>query len=232
MVIAFLTANYIIVIMCYDFHLEKIDNWPFELTEKGRPMLSDTLATGLAHYEIGPKIRALRKKKKLGLVQLGEHTGLSPGMLSKIERGTLFPTLPTLLRIALVFGVGLEHFFVESKARPAIAVIRKRDRVRLPDRPDATSPSYIFESLDFPVTDRKVEAFFAEFPLQAKASEPHQHDGAELIYVIKGRLMVNVDGDDIALDAGDAMYFDSSAPHSYRREGRPSCSAIVVIAPK
>jgi transcriptional regulator with XRE-family HTH domain len=195
-------------------------------------MLSDTLATGLAHYEIGPKIRALRKNKKLGLVQLGEHTGLSPGMLSKIERGTLFPTLPTLLRIALVFGVGLEHFFVESKERPPIAVIRKRDRIRLPDRPDATSPSYLFESLDFPVTDRKIEAFFAEFPPQAKASEPHQHDGAELIYVIKGRLMVNVDGDDIALDAGDAMYFDSSAPHSYRREGRPSCSAIVVVAPK
>ena len=72
-------------------------------------MLSETLATGLEHYKIGPKIRALRLKKKLGLVQLGEHTGLSPGMLSKIERGALFPTLPTLLRIALVFGFGLEH---------------------------------------------------------------------------------------------------------------------------
>ena len=57
-------------------------------------MLSETLAAGLEHYKIGPKIRALRLKKKLGLVQLGEHTGLSPGMLSKIERGALFPTLP------------------------------------------------------------------------------------------------------------------------------------------
>ena len=195
-------------------------------------MLTETLATGLAHYAIGPKIRAMRQKKKLGLVQLGEHTGLSPGMLSKIERGALFPTLPTLLRISLVFGVGLEHFFVESKERPAIAVVRKRDRVSLPDRPDQTTPSYLFESLDFPVTDRKIEAFFADFPLQAKPSEPHRHDGAELIYVIKGQLVVNVDGDDIALEAGDAMYFDSSAPHAYRREGRSSCSAIVVIAPK
>ena len=62
--------------------------------------------------------------------------------------------------------------------------------------------------------------------------EPHRHDGAELIYVIKGQLVVNVDGDDIALEAGDAMYFDSSALHAYRREGRSSCSAIVVIAPK
>ena len=180
-------------------------------------MLSDTLATGLAHYEIGPKIRALRQRKKLGLVQLGEHTGLSPGMLSKIERGALFPTLPTLLRIALVFGVGLEYFFVESKERPALAVICKRDRVRLPDRPDQATPSYLFESLDFPVTDRKIEAFFAEFPMQSKPSEPHRHEGAELIYVIKGRLVVNVDGDDIALEAGDAMYFDSSAPHATAR---------------
>jgi transcriptional regulator with XRE-family HTH domain len=193
-------------------------------------MLSETLATGLEHYKIGPKIRALRLKKKLGLVQLGEHTGLSPGMLSKIERGALFPTLPTLLRIALVFGVGLEHFFVESNERTAVAVIRKGDRLRLPNRPDEAPPSYLFESLDFPVTDRKMEAFLAEFPIQSKPSTPHQHEGAELIYVIKGQLVVNIDGEDFVLDTGDAMYFDSSAPHNYRREGRTSCSAIVVIA--
>ena len=195
-------------------------------------MLSETLATGLEHYNIGPKIRALRLNKKLGLVQLGEHTGLSPGMLSKIERGQLFPTLPTLLRIALVFGVGLEHFFVESQERPAVAVIRKRDRLRLPDRPGDLSPSYFFESLDFPVVDRKMEAFFAEFPTQSKPSEPHRHEGAELIYVIKGQMVVNLDGDDIALNEGDAMYFDPTTPHSYRREGRSSCSAIVVVAPQ
>ena len=194
-------------------------------------MLSETLAAGLEHYKIGPKIRALRLKKKLGLVQLGEHTGLSPSMLSKIERSALFPTLPTLLRIALVFGVGLEHFFVESTDRPSVAVIRRRDRLRLPDRPDDAAPSYFFESLDFPVTDRKMEAFYAEFPVQSKPSEPHQHGGAELIYVIKGKLAVNVDGDDVVLEEGDAMYFDLGAPHSYRREGRSACAAIVVVAP-
>ena len=135
-------------------------------------------------------------------------------------------------QVALVFGVGLEHFFVESTERPAVAVIRKQDRLRLPDRPDESQPSYFFESLNFPVTDRKMEAFFAEFPMQALPSEPHQHDGAELIYVIKGQLVVNVDGDDIALDAGDAMYFDSSAPHGYGRGSRSPCTAIVVVCPK
>ena len=194
-------------------------------------MLSETLTAGLERYRIGPKVRALRLKKKLGLVQLGQHTGLSPAMLSKIERGQLFPTLPTLLRIALLFGVGLEHFFVDGEERPAVAVTRKRDRLRMPDRPDATAPAYFFESLDYPVTDRKLQAFHVEFPEPSKASEPHRHDGAELIYVLKGRLVVNVDGDETALDEGDAMYFDPGAPHSYRREGSSPCAAIVVVAP-
>ena len=74
-------------------------------------MLSDTLTAGLQKYAIGEKLRRLRLRKKMGLVELGRHTGLSAAMLSKIECGRLFPTLPTLLRIAMVFNVGLEHFF-------------------------------------------------------------------------------------------------------------------------
>ena len=112
-------------------------------------MLSETLSAGLAQYRIGPKIRALRVEKELGLAQLGAHTGLSPPMLSKIERGLLFPTLPTLLRIALVFGVGLDHFFTESAERPTVAVTRKKERLRLPDQPGADPPSYVFESSGF-----------------------------------------------------------------------------------
>ena len=81
-------------------------------------MLSATLNSGLTAYGIGGKIRTLRLKKKMGLVELGKHTGLSPAMLSKIERERLFPTLPTLLRIALVFSVGLEFFFAGSREQP------------------------------------------------------------------------------------------------------------------
>jgi transcriptional regulator with XRE-family HTH domain len=90
----------------------------------------------LETYGIGPRIRGLRTKKGLSLVQLGEHTGLSAGLLSKIERSQLIPTLPTLLRVAQVFGVGLEHFFVDSGEQPAVTVVRKKDRLRLPERPD------------------------------------------------------------------------------------------------
>ncbi len=195
-------------------------------------MLSDTLVEGLNRYEIGSKLRALRVQKKLGLVQLGEHTGLSPALLSKIERGNLFPTLPTLLRIAMVFGVGLEHFFVETEDRPSVAVTRKKDRLRLPDRPSEEAPSYFFESLDFSASDRKSDIFLAEFPRSAKPSEPHQHAGTEFIYVINGGLVVTIDGKDVVLGEGDAVHFDASAAHSYRLDDpQNSSAAIVVITP-
>src|SRR5215207_8311524 len=127
------------------------------------PMLSKTLQDGLNDYEIGAKIRALRLKKKIGLVDLGRHTGLSPAMLSKIERGRLFPTLPTLLRIALVFGVGLEYFFAGSRDKPLLTVVRKSERNRLPDRPDAQEVAYQSESLDYPATERRFNCYYAEF---------------------------------------------------------------------
>ena len=195
-------------------------------------MLSATLNQGLSEYAIGAKIRALRLKKKMGLVELGRHTGLSPAMLSKIERAKLHPTLPTLLRIALVFSVGLEYFFAGSREKPLVAVMRKADRVRLPDRPGARPPAYRFESLDFAATERKFDSYFAEFlPVAADALHPHAHPGVEFLYVLTGALVVRIDDEDHALAAGDSVYFDSSLPHAYRRTGARPCTAVVVTAP-
>jgi transcriptional regulator with XRE-family HTH domain len=203
----------------------------FDRGEKfgGRAMLTDTLSGGLAQYAIGPKIRSLRQAKKLGLVQLGAHTGLSPAMLSKIERGQVFPTLPTLLRIALVFGVGLEHFFIESSDRPVVAIVRAKDRLQLPVQPGKKMPAYFFESLDFPVNDRKLEGYFASFPAGAAPSDPHTHDGAELIYVVKGKLVISIGGGEHVLATSDAIYFDPSVPHTYQCGGGTDAAAIVVV---
>ncbi len=192
-------------------------------------MLSQTLTDALEGYAIGPKLRRLRLRKKLGLVQLGEHTGLSPALLSKIERGHLFPTLPTLLRIALVFGVGLDHFFKEDSDRPVHAIVRKADRIRLPDKAGRTSPAYRFELLDYPVSDRKLNGYYVEIESEDEPSEPHEHPGAEIIYVLRGELVVNLEGEDFTLGEGDSMYFDCTHPHSYRRKGTSPCGAIVVV---
>jgi transcriptional regulator with XRE-family HTH domain len=195
-------------------------------------MLSATLQEGLREYAIGESVRALRLKKKMGLVELGKHTGLSPALLSKIERGRLFPTLPTLLRIALVFGVGLEYFFVGAREKPLVAVARRRERVTLPGRPGAKDVSYRFQSLDFHATERRFDSFYAEFEATPPEKlRPHAHPGVEFIYTLDGTLTVQLGADEHVLEAGDAIYFDASTPHTYRRSGGRRCRAVVVVAP-
>ncbi len=191
-------------------------------------MASETLNDRLSAYRIGQKIRDLRTTKGLGLIQLGEHSGLSAGMLSKIERGQHFPTLPTLMRIAMVFGVGLEHFFAEGEVVPIVEIVRGKDRLRLPNVPDG-SPNFFFESLDFPVTERRIEAYLAQFLAGAPASDPHSHSGVEVIYVMSGTLGLNIHGKTHRLEAGDSMYFESDFEHSYTCLGNEPCEAIVVV---
>jgi len=194
-------------------------------------VLTKTLTDGLESYGIGAKLRTLRLKKKMGLVQLGQHTGLSPALLSKIERGRLFPTLPTLLRISLVFGVGLEHFFVNQDA-PAPNVVRQSDRLRFPSHPGVKQPPYHFECLDYPATDRPMSSFVVEFhAVSSPEGIFHEHPGVEMIYLIEGQLVVTTDGKEHTLNAGDWLYMRGDIPHTYRRHGSKRCTGVVVTAP-
>jgi transcriptional regulator with XRE-family HTH domain len=196
-------------------------------------MTTTTLTDELQRYEIGEKLRALRLRKKLGLVELGRHTGLSPALLSKLERGKMFPTLQTLLRIAMVFSVELDYFFADHRKRRALAIVRRAERQRFPEKPGAKDPAYFFESLNFPVPQPKCQAYLATFlPAAEGKAHTHEHPGVEMIYVVSGELAINVEGVDHVLDAGDAIYFDASVPHSYRRKGRHTCSALVFAVPQ
>ncbi|MEP6918080.1 MAG: cupin domain-containing protein, partial [Acidobacteriota bacterium] len=58
-------------------------------------------------------------------------------------------------------------------------------------------------------------------------ARPHEHAGVEMIYVLSGELGVTVEATEHLLESGDAMYFDASVPHSYRRTGRKTCSALI-----
>ena len=192
-------------------------------------MLSRTLEEGLRDYEIGDKVRALRLRKKMALVELGRHTGLSAALLSKIERSNIYPPLPTLLRIAMVFGVGLDYFFRDETKRQVASIVRRKERQRFPDRAEGGPVSYFFESLDFTASERKLNAYYAEFqPVAAEDAAPHVHSGVEFLHVLSGRLAIVVGRHEHELDEGDSIYFDASVPHSYRRKGRNRCSAMVV----
>ncbi len=193
--------------------------------------MNKTIIEGLKPYMLGEKLRGLRLKKSMGLAQLGKHTGLSPAMLSKLERGRLFPTLPTLLRIAMVFSVGLDYFFTDERKRHVVAVVRRKDRLRFAENMGGGAVAYHFESLDFPANQRKFNAFLAAFEAgPADKIKLHQHAGVEFLYVLRGKLDLTIGPDPHSLDAGDSIYFDSTVRHGYRRGASHATTAMVVTA--
>ena len=200
---------------------------------KARPEeVEDAVGRILNAYDIGVKLRRLRMRRKMSLVDLGKHTGLSASMLSQLENGKLVPTLPTLARIAMVFDVGLEHFFSDRRRQKLLAVVRGSERMRFPERPDKELPAYFFECLAYTVQNKPLQAYFAEFPpLEGNDTEPHLHDGSEFLYVIHGSLAVTFEHTEVVLRAGDSVYFDPSDPHSYRGMPKVGARAVVITLP-
>jgi transcriptional regulator with XRE-family HTH domain len=183
----------------------------------------------LRPYAIADKLRTLRLRRSMGLSQLAEHTGFSPAMLSRLENGRLVPTLPTLTRIALVFSVGLDYFFSDPRKRHVVALVRRSERRVLPSDPRSQDVPWHFESLDFRVNDRKLNGYLAHFhPLQPDQVVPHYHPGVELLYLIKGKLEMNIGVETFQLAAGDSIYFDSMQKHSYRSVVKSGCTAMVI----
>jgi transcriptional regulator with XRE-family HTH domain len=191
-----------------------------------------TIRRVLSSYELGSKIRNLRLRKKISLVDLGKHTGLSASMLSQLENGKLVPTLATLARIAMVFDVGLDFFFGDRRRKRPFIVVQQADRLKFPDRPENAKPDYLFECLAFSSQEKSLQAYLAEFPKrQPGESTEHYHDGAEFVHVIEGSLVVRYQSEDYLLHEGDSVYFDSSESHSYRGMSKSPARALVVTTP-
>jgi transcriptional regulator with XRE-family HTH domain len=188
----------------------------------------ETAERFIAEKRIGERIKRLRLKKSMGLVELGKHTGLSASFLSQLETGRVVPTLRNLSRIAMVFSKDLSYFF-ETEPNALFRVHRRRERVRLPQT-GVNAPTYYFESLGYMVPDRHMDPYFAEFIPLTKEMEPkaHMHPGFEFLYILDGELEVHHGEQTVTLESGDALYFDASTPHSYQCVSKKSATAIIV----
>ena len=182
----------------------------------------------IAEKRIGERIKYLRLRKSMGLVELGRHTGLSASFLSQLETGRVVPTLRNLARIAMVFSKDLSYFF-DPEPQTLFRVHRQKDRVRLPQT-GVTDPAYFFESLGYLVPDRQLDPYFAEFlpKKEGRDSRAHQHVGAEFLYLLTGQLDVSHGDVTHHVGAGDAVYFDATTIHSYACAGDEPATALIV----
>ena len=183
--------------------------------------------TLIAGKHIGQRIRSLRQRASMGLVELGRHAGLSASFLSQLETGRVVPTLRNLSRLAMVFSKDLNYFF-SPVPQTIFRVHRAEDRVRLPQS-GAQDPNYFFESLGYLVPDRQLDPYLAEFqPGKGSDSQFHKHGGIEFLYVIRGALRIHHGDIVYDLRSADSVYFDSGTPHSYACLGDEPASVLIV----
>lgn len=204
--------------------------------EEGLPYIEEVDATSvemmIESNSVGARIKQLRLKRSMGLVELGVKTGLSASFLSQLETGRVVPTLRNLARLGLVFNKDLSYFF-QPDQHSFFRVQRKKDRVRIP-QPRAVNPSHLAESFGILVPDRSLGPCIAEFfPNPDPAPfRPHMYQGHEMIYLISGAVDIEFGNRRDHLDEGDAAYLDASTARVIRCSGERSATALIVSIPQ
>lgn len=181
---------------------------------------------------IGERIRRLRLKRSMGLVELGTRTGLSASFLSQLETGRVIPTIRNLAKLALVFQKDLSYFFRQEKS-VTFRSLRKNDRVRL-TRNSKDGSRFVSESLSALIPDRRMVPCLAEFLPGDQPCDftPKIFPGMEFIYVLEGSLCLASSSGHEQLDGGDVAWIDGRTKRQYICSGDRHAKAMIVTFPQ
>jgi transcriptional regulator with XRE-family HTH domain len=160
--------------------------------------------------EVGPRLRALRRKAGITLTALAESTGISVSTLSRLESGGRKATLELLLPLARAYHVPLDELVgapPTGDPRVYARPIEARGQTILPLTRQPGGP----------------QAFKHLIPAGARQQpDPKTHEGYEWLYVLSGRLRLVLGEHDLVLPAGEAAEFDTRVPHWFgSAEGGP-----------
>jgi len=190
------------------------------------------VAAEVQRLKLGEKIRELRLKRGKTLREVAEMTGLSIPLLSQVENSAVSPPVATLLRIAWALGVGISYFFREEESRERAVVVRKHERRRTfrPIHAQHRNSGYTYEALAYTKNSKHMEPFLVEFDPKKKEELTFlKHRGEEFLFLFRGRLAFHYDRQEILLDPGDSLYFESDVPHGFRALRGNKAQAVVVV---
>lgn len=196
---------------------------------------------GNQETEIGAKIRAIRRRKKMSLQELGDRVGLSRSFLSQMESGASNPSIGSLKEIANALDITLAELFDDEpnsggevnhadKSRASKVEIVRADRRKMLVWPGADGREYLLT----PDLHRKLQVQLAVMEPGHSSGDPYNHpvgDGEEFGFIIDGTLEVTVGGEVHVLNAGDSIYFSSDMYHHMRVVGDETVRAVWVMTP-
>ncbi len=163
---------------------------------------------------IGREVRAFRRQQEITVAELSNITGLSIGMLSKIENGNTSPSLTTLQTLANALSVPLTSFFRRFEETRQAVHTKSGEGVEI-DR-DGTRANHQYNLLGHIGSNASgviVEPYLITLNDQSDIFPTFQHGGIETIYMLEGEVDYR-HGDEVhPLKPGDTLFFDADAPH-------------------
>ncbi|MGB5864384.1 MAG: helix-turn-helix domain-containing protein [Sulfitobacter sp.] len=163
---------------------------------------------------IGREVRAFRRKQELTVAELSAATGISIGMLSKIENGNTSPSLTTLQTLAHALSVPLTAFFHGFEEARAAVHTKRGEGVELAR--DGTRGNHQYNLLGHIGANASgviVEPYLITLTDQSDVFPTFQHGGIETIYMLEGEVDYRHGKQVYPLKPGDSLFFDADAPH-------------------
>ena len=178
---------------------------PHKLRDEGENILE---------VAIGREVRAFRHQSGLTIADLATRSGLSVGMLSKIENGNTSPSLSTLQSLAHAMSVPLSSFFrrfedvhhaVHTKSGQGVEIERRGTR--------AGHQYNLLGHLGANTSGVVVEPYLITLTSDSDVFPTFQHEGIEMLYMLEGVVDYRHGRQVYRLEPGDTLFFDADAPH-------------------
>jgi transcriptional regulator with XRE-family HTH domain len=161
---------------------------------------------------IAERVREFRLQLGLTVGHLAELTGLSKGMLSKIENAQASPSLATLARLSEALKLPVTAFFRGLNEEQDVLVVKAGRGLDI--QHTTAGPGHRYQSLGtMRAPHNTLEPLLVTLTERADTFPLYQHPGTELIYVISGRLEYLCGSSRYVLEPGDAMQFVGEVPH-------------------
>ncbi|MFK7746561.1 MAG: helix-turn-helix domain-containing protein [Roseobacter sp.] len=163
---------------------------------------------------IGREVRAYRRKQEITVAELSQITGISIGMLSKIENGNTSPSLTTLQSLANALSVPLTAFFRRFEETRSAVHTKAGQGVEL--EREGTRANHQYNLLGHIGSNGSgviVEPYLITLSDKADVFPTFQHGGIETIYMLEGAVDYRHGDDVYPLRPGDTLFFDADAPH-------------------
>ena len=163
---------------------------------------------------IGRSVRELRKRQRMTGADLAAQTGLSVGMLSKIENGVISSSLGTLQALANALRVPLIQLF-QGYAEPRGAMhVKSGHGVETPRAGTRAGHQYhLLGHIGSNNSGVVVEPYMIVLTTESDRFPTFQHEGIELLYMLEGIVGYRHGEQVYRLEPGDTLLFDADAPH-------------------